>query len=383
MNRFSCLAILLLLAAGCGEHAPTVRERLEQGNQAFARKDFAAAAKAYEQASVDAPDSPYVAFDAGAVAYRNEDYPKAREDFETAMRKAPDGTFEAKCHFNIGNCSFREAERQRDSSLKDSIEAYRSSIKSYQEARRLDPTMKEAAQNLELARLRLKMLLDELHKQQEKQKQQQQQQQKLADKLKELAERQQAAADQNQQLQKNPSATPQEKRQLADEQKKLQQETADLAKQMGQPQPQQPNQPQKPQPQQDVQQALQHQQSANDKLDQQNLPSAKPEQDKAAESLRKALERMTKEGDKQEQKGGENQQQGDQQEQGQKKQGDQQQDGQKKEQQQQQDSGDQQQQQKAKAVRQAAKDILDKEKQNRKRRQVGQVQGLPPVDKDW
>ena len=28
------------------------------------------------------------------------------------MRKASDGVFEAKCHFNVGNCSFREAERQ-------------------------------------------------------------------------------------------------------------------------------------------------------------------------------------------------------------------------------------------------------------------------------
>ena len=104
--------------------------------------------------------------------------------------KDPDLTTRAK--FNLGNCAFRQAQRQRDSDLEKAIEHLprRASPTTRRPATSI-PDYREAAENIEIVRLYVKVLLDEQKKQAGEQEQQQQEEQEnLVEKLKKLIERQ-------------------------------------------------------------------------------------------------------------------------------------------------------------------------------------------------
>ena len=393
----ACLAFCLQ-AAVRGQGA---RELVANGNRAYAQGDFTAALDAYDRASVAEPESAVIYFNRGATYFRQEDYEKAVESFEKAALKFKEPQQEARCKYNLGNCAFRECERQRDSDLKKALAACEKSIGLYQEALRLDPETPNAARNIEVARLTLKAILDEVNKKREEQEKQQQQQQEAVEKLKELIARQQAAAEQSQALneeKREKGATDEvgaQAKDLAGAQRGLRQETEQLAQSMqSPPQAGQPGQAQQgPMPATPVDQAKQHmqqavgrQEQAAAKLDQiQPLPAA-ASQHKAAEELTKALESLT---EQQEQQQGQQQQQDDQQQQ-------QQQDGQQQEQQQEKKEGQQkpegeksEEEQKDKEQQQAvqlpdtANDILNEEKENRDKRRVPQAGGYRPVDRDW
>ena len=356
------LLLFLTLLLPLGVAADPLRDRLAEGNQAFAKEDYDGAAAAYRKAAELDPESPYALFNQGAAAYRAGDWATARDKFQAAQRRAPDAEFEAKCRYNLGNTAFRAAQSQ--AKPEDGIATYRESIRHFQDAHRLDPAHTRAAQNLELSRRQLQLLLEQQRQQQE----QQQQQQEANDQLKELAERQQQAADRNRQT---PNPTPEQQQQMAQEQQQLQQDTEKLAEQ-------QPAQ-------QKLAEAREHQKKASEKLAEGKPDQAQPSQEKAAQALREAQKQAQKEQEQQKQQEG--QQGGEEKQEQQGEQGQQQEQASPPQQGQQQQGEPQnqsdQQAEPQEAVFKNAQDILDRERQNLKNRQLRQAEGLPPVDKNW
>jgi len=175
---------------------------ISAGNSAWRNGNYDSALKSYNKASVDVPESPLVNYNKGTAFYMKGEYQKAADLFAEAARKAKDLIFEARCQFNMGNSRFRESQRQADSDLQKSMKALQTSIGHFQKALRLDPKLKEAAQNLEVARLTLKNIMDQIKKQQEKAKQQQKQQQS-AGKNKEPSKKQQTKKEQQKQSEKS------------------------------------------------------------------------------------------------------------------------------------------------------------------------------------
>lgn len=336
-------------------YADSVRKLIGEGNSAYAKELYDDALSAYEEASVERPESPHIYFNKGAVYYRKGDYEKAKEAFDNAAMKSKDLRLEAKARYNLGNCEFREAQRQQDSDLQKAVEAYQRSITHYQSALKLDPQMKDAAHNIEVTRLIVKDLLDKINKQKKEQEKQQQAQKQIAEKLKELAERQQALAD------KSKDADEDKLDDMKKEQNSVKTETEQLAKKMADQK--QAQQQQQPSPmdkaQQHVENATKNQQQAERELDKKQLDKTHDEQQKAANELKEALKSLS------------DQQKEDQQQQQQKQQP--------KEQKEQQD---QEQQQAQAAPDKTARDILNDEKENRKRRAVQQG-SYRAVEKDW
>ncbi|MDX9981256.1 MAG: tetratricopeptide repeat protein [Lentisphaeria bacterium] len=352
----SPILLVLTLLLPLGLAADSLRGRLAAGNQAFAEEDYEGAAAAYREAAELDPESPYALFNQGTVAYRAGDWATARDKFQAAQRRAPNAEFEAKCRYNLGNTAFRAAQSQ--AKPEDGIETCRESIRHFQDARRLDPAHTRAAQNLELSRRQLQILLEQQRQQQE----QQQQQQEANDQLKELAERQQQAADRNRQT---PNPTPEQQQQMAQEQQQLQQDTEKLAEQHP--------------AQEKLAEAREHQKKAGEKLAEGKPDQAQPSQEKAAQALREAHEQTQQE--QQKQQGGEPQEQQEQPEPESPPQQEQQQQGQQQQGEPQNQSDQQAEPQEA--VFKNAQDILDRERQNLKNRQLRQAEGLPPVDKNW
>jgi len=145
--------VAALCAGTFATHAVSARKLIERGNTAYQAGKFEEALSAYDEASVDAPESPELYYNRGAVFYRQEDYEQAVEAFEKAALKSVEPILESRARYNLGNCAFREAERQRDSDLQKSLESCEAAIKHYQDALRRNRNLTKAAENIEIVRL--------------------------------------------------------------------------------------------------------------------------------------------------------------------------------------------------------------------------------------
>jgi Ca-activated chloride channel family protein len=214
------LQLLWFAALAARASAVPAHELVARGNEAYQAGDFDEAISRYDEASVTAPEAAAIWFNKGAVHYRKERYEDAAKAFQEAAVRAKEPQFAARAKFNLGDCAFRQAERQRDSDLGKAIEFCRTSIGHYQEALRLDPQFQNAAENIEVVRLYIKTLLDEQKKQQEQQQQQQKDQKDQKDQPPQQQQDQQQKGDSQQQDQQQQD----QQQQQADQDRKSPQE---------------------------------------------------------------------------------------------------------------------------------------------------------------
>jgi Ca-activated chloride channel family protein len=180
-----------------------------KGNKQYHKKDYGKALELYNKASVKAPESAIVAFNKGDAFYKKGDLEKAREQFQQAASKTKSLPFEAKAWYNLGNCAFKAGGREEDSDLQKALQSYEESVKFYGTALEKDPNLKPAAQNMEIARLKIKDLLDKIKNQQQQggkqnqQNQNQQGQQNQQQQQQQGQQQQQEGQDKEQQQQQN------------------------------------------------------------------------------------------------------------------------------------------------------------------------------------
>ena len=193
---------------------------VSKGNRQYQKKDFTKALDLYDKASVKAPESAIIAFNKGDAFYKKEDYEKAREQFQQAASATKSLPLEAKAWYNLGNVSFKEGGRQEDSDLQKALESYQESVKHYGTALDKDPGLRAAAENMEIARLKIKDLLDKIKNQQQNQKGQQNQQNQQSQ------ENQQQQQQQGQQQEQNQQQNQEQQQGQNDQQKEQQQRQA-------------------------------------------------------------------------------------------------------------------------------------------------------------
>ena len=345
------------------------------------------------------PESAPVYFNKGTAYYRQEDYSKAAEAFEQAALKSKTTDLEAKSRYNLGLCSFREAERQKDSDLNKALEACETSIRYFQETLKLKPDFQYAAENIEVVRLTMKSILDAINKQKEAAQKKQEALRKTAEQIKQLIEKQQSLLDQNSDLsvekaQKGDSADLQSKMSdLSDDQKRLAQKTTDTAEKLPASTPV-ANKPQQAAPdpvKNHLENAASGQHAASEKLAHSQSEPAHNDQQKALEELKNALAALNNgKGAPQNQADNQGNQQKSQQLENTEK-------NKQKEKTGQQEAPsaaprDRQQDQKKNRGKQPAQmaqapndvhQILDEERQNKSARNMDRTGGFNDVDKDW
>ena len=186
------LLLVLLFLTGSPCFGSGTHENVENGNEAVAAGNFEAALGYYEKALVSTPESPEILFNKAVVQYTQGDYLSAADGFGQAALKTRDLSLEAKATYNRGNCIFMQAQKQQDADLEKALESYEASIAAYKRALEFDPTLAQAAHNIEVARLIMKALLDELQKQKQAAQEQQQAMQEIVEALLEVMNREQA-----------------------------------------------------------------------------------------------------------------------------------------------------------------------------------------------
>ncbi len=363
MRALPLLLLLTLPAPGSSSRA-----LISAGNSAYQAEQYEQAIESYRQAEESSPNLAVAAFNRGAAHYRREEFAEATAAFQQAAQLAAeqgDSEVEALAEYNLGNALYRSSAGYERTDPQTSLAALEKSAASYKRALSRDPSMGEAARNMELARLRMKQILDRLKDQPQGGQSNDPDdsdnlEQKLTENLKKQQELNRERDELEQKQQRNPrdQNLQKESQQQAERQKQLEQDSREMAEQLKQ-QNQQQQDPQKQQAQQQLEQAAQQQQQASEQLEQQQLSQAQQPQDQAAQSMQQALDALqgNQEGDQQQQQ-----------------------------QQQQQSQSQQQQQQPAdplQALRQTPQDLLNEERANRRRRELLQIGSPKPVEKDW
>ena len=364
-------------------YAASPAELVSKGNTSYLAGKYDEAISAYDEAAAKVPESPYIYFNKGAALYKKGDYAAAASAFEKAALKSKDATFESKSKFNLGNSFFKEAEHQKNSDPNKALETLDKSIRNYQDALELNPGFKEAAENIEVTRLVMKNILDEINKQKQEAQKQQEAMKQTEDKIKELLRKQQDALNRSQHLEdeRTSKGDSEELRSqahdLADYQKEIQNHTEELAKNL-------PNKNDKNlqetanSTEKHLNNAATQQKEASDNLEQYLTKEARTNQENAVKELKDALASIhNKQNSGGQQKQEQAQQQSQQQEQQKQKQVS--------------PSGVPSQDKKNHEPKQAARiqqpdsvnEILMEEKENQQQRRVVPQGAYKDVEKDW
>lgn len=217
-----CSVLVLLAVLACGAKADSVRETIRQGNGLYIEGKYSDAINKYNDALVEQPQAVEPKFNKANSYYRMDDLGEALDLYQEVAAKSKDMSLVAKAKYNVGNCFFQRGAKQRDSDLQKAVEDMKTSITYWRQVLDLDPKNEKAARNIEVARMTIKDILDQIKKQQEEQK--------------------------NQQNQQDPNQ-PKDQQQQQNQQQDPNQPQQQASQQQDPNQPQDPNQAEKPQPQ--------------------------------------------------------------------------------------------------------------------------------------
>ena len=156
----TALGIALALALVGAAPGPDPEVLLREGNEAFARGDFARAAALFEKAEVRATDPGLVAFNLAAAKYRlaeADGSPQALLEAEQAYRCCvePGNPRRAAALYGLGNCLLLKAGDRDAATLKAAIECYDRCLR---EANPDEALADDVRYNRERARLALQQL---------------------------------------------------------------------------------------------------------------------------------------------------------------------------------------------------------------------------------
>ena len=209
------------------------------------------------QHNINPADMPKMQFDAGVAAYKLRNYDKALEAFSQSLVDRSPGLQE-KSRYNLGRTLEDRADLRKTN--EDALKDLENSAQHYEQALKLDPQDKAAAERLEIVRKKIERL--KKHPEQPPPKPQKNQQNKKDQKK----DQQQDQQQQQQQQQSQNDQQQNQDQQNQDQQKQDQQQAKN-----NQRQPNQQNQEQNPENQKDQQNS-----EKRDKQQQQAQPSPSP-----------------------------------------------------------------------------------------------------------
>ncbi len=152
-----------------------VRDAVRQGNALYADGAFAEAIEQYDQALAENPKASEARFNKATCYYRLDDLAKAVELYKQVAVESRDMELVARARYNLGNSHFRMGARQRDADLQKAVDELKTAISHWRTVLDIEPENEKAAKNIEVARLMIKDILDQLNKQQQDQDDQQKQ----------------------------------------------------------------------------------------------------------------------------------------------------------------------------------------------------------------
>ena len=160
------------------------------GNKAYAAGRFDEAVEAYQEATVEAPESAEIYYNLGNAQYRVENFEEAQATFEYAAAMAASDARRSQCWYNMANCMVKIAETFRESEPQAAVHYCRQATWLYRTALDYDTTFSDAAYNLEMSQRIAASIEEEIREQEEKAQQENELIKYIREKLAEFIERQ-------------------------------------------------------------------------------------------------------------------------------------------------------------------------------------------------
>lgn len=304
--------IVFCLLLSCEAKAESARSLIEAGNQAFEQNKYDLSLEKYDKAAEEAPDSAIVLFNKGDALYRQEKFTEAFNAFEEAEAKAmaaDDRMLAAQSRYNMGNSSFRRAEKLGREKLEMAFDEFKRSSGYYKSALELEPDFADAAHNLESARIATKMVEELIRKQKQEAEQKQQQKKDVARELENLQQEQQAAAaesnelDQARQQRGEEHTATEQAKQLAKNQRSITDRTMASGEKLEQLSQKPDAEPGDEIAREHVKRAVEKQQEAEKNLQKDDLAAAHENQQAASQELQEALQQLQQKEKKKNRKG--------------------------------------------------------------------------------
>ena len=219
------LIVLLAFAATQIACADSPRDLLQQGNKLYASGQFGDAISKYDQALVENPQATEPKFNKANSYNRLDDLANAIDLYKEVAAEAKDMKLVAKAKYNLGNTFFQQGMKQRDSNLQKALEDLQTSISYWRQTLDIESENQNAPRNIEVARLIIKDIIDQINKQKEEQDKQQNQQQDLQQQQdqQQQDQQQQQGQDPNQ---SDPQQQPQEQQDTGPDEQKQEEKQA-------------------------------------------------------------------------------------------------------------------------------------------------------------
>ncbi len=232
----------MLLAAMTAAQGASARDAVRQGNQLYADGQYSEAINKYNEAEIEQPAAVEPKFNKANSYYRLDDLGRAIDLYRQVAAESKDMTLVSKAKYNLGNSFFQRGAKQRDSNLQKALEDMETSITCWRGVLEIDPQNEKAARNIEVARLTIKDILDQIKQQQQQEEEQQQQQQQQQDEQGDPQDQDQQQPARSQPQDPNESQAEDQSQQGADPNPDDQQEPADQQQQAQGPDEQQAQQ---------------------------------------------------------------------------------------------------------------------------------------------
>ena len=168
---------LLVCVAVQSADAESAHLWAHQGNRLYGRGEYNQAIEKYDQVLIEQPTALEPKFNKANSYYRLDDLDKAIQLYKEVAADSKDMALVTKAKYNLGNCRFQQGCKQRDSNLQKALEDLQTSITYWRAVLDIDVDNEKAAKNIEVARLMIKDIIDQLNKQQQQQDPNQPQQQ--------------------------------------------------------------------------------------------------------------------------------------------------------------------------------------------------------------
>jgi Mg-chelatase subunit ChlI len=178
VKRFkAAILVLLFLLVTCPVLGDSAQERLREGNKLYAAANYNEAINKYDESLVEVPQALEPKFNKANSYYRLDDLAKAMDLYREVAADSKDMKLVTRAKYNLGNCNFQQGSKQRDSNPQKAIEDLKTAISHWRGVLDIEPENEKAAKNIEVARLIIKDIIDQLNKQKEQQQQDPNQQQ--------------------------------------------------------------------------------------------------------------------------------------------------------------------------------------------------------------
>lgn len=147
--------------------ADSAQVSTSQGNRLYGQDKFDEAIEQYDQALIDSPQASEPKFNKANSYYRLDDLEQATNLYRSVAAESKDMKLVTRAKYNLGNCWFQQGSKQRDSNLQKAVEDMETAIGHWRGVLDIDPENQKAAKNIEVARLTIKDILDQLKNQQD------------------------------------------------------------------------------------------------------------------------------------------------------------------------------------------------------------------------